>query len=142
MKKNVIISLVLAALAAGGFFVFDYIYYHRQISSTVFDVSDYENHISGFPSSELYKLVPSEIGLVSDEEAAKENAENYWISVYGDEIKSQKPYYCFFDNKAEVWHITTKRAFTHIWEKNRKGGSAAHLIVQSDGKVLASWLDK
>lgn len=139
MKKYIIVFFLFII---GGILIFDYIDYHSQISSAVFDIREYDYYIYNFPSSELYNSVSHEIGLIPNEKIAREKAEIYWISVYGEEIKMQKPYYCFYDTKANTWHITTRKAFRHIWEKNRKGGGTAHMIVQSDGKVLASWRDK
>lgn len=141
MKKYIAIFLLLTA-AVGGILIYDCIYYHRQISLETFDVSKYESVISSFPYSDIFDSVSFELGPIDNADTAKKKAESFWISVFGEDIKGQKPYYCFYDDEAGVWHITTKKAFRHIWEKNRKGGGTAHLIVRSDGKVLASWLSR
>lgn len=146
LKKLVIVFLVLLT-AACGFGIYDYIYYRMQISSMVFDVKKYEHGFisdfptnSDFPDTDIFDLTSFNIGTIDNADTAKEKAEDFWISAYGEkEIKAQKPYYCFYDEKAGVWHITTKKAFKHVWEKHKKGSGAAHLIVQEDGNVLACW---
>ncbi len=144
MRKNPVI-LSLAIIVIGVVccvFIYDSAYYYKQTCSGVFCADDYKTWIDDFEEYVVYDPLPLDIGYISDSKAAKEKAELYWAEHCGEDVKEQKPYYCFWDDDAKVWHITTKKAFKHIWERRRMGGGAAHLIVSSDGKVLAVWRDK
>lgn len=84
-------------------------------------ISDFPSN-SDFPDSEVFKTDSFVLGPIDNADTAKEKAESFWISAYGEkEIKAQRPYYCFYDEKAGVWHITAKKAFKHVWDKHKKG---------------------
>lgn len=142
-KHRVIITIAIAAvITVCGVFIFDCVYYYSQALADDFDLDDYAGMTDEFKEYIAYDPLPTQIGPVADKKAAKQKAEAYWLEHSGEDVKEQKPYYAFFDEDAEAWHITTKKSFSHIWEGRRMGGGAAHLIVRSDGEVLAVWRDK
>lgn len=94
-----------------------------------FDIATYNKYIDKFPSEKI-------LGPISDRKSAKEKAESLFREIYGDSIKSQKPYNVSFDEESQVWLVQGSLP------KNYCGGVAHILIRKSDGKVLAVWHDK
>lgn len=94
-----------------------------------FDIAIYSKYIDEFPSEKI-------LGPISDSKTAKEKAESLFREIYGDSIKSKKPYTVSLDEKNQVWLVEESLP------KNYDGGVPHILIRKSDGKVLAVWHDK
>lgn len=94
-----------------------------------FDITTYSKYIDEFPSEKI-------LGPISDRKTAKEQAESLFLQIYGDSVKSKKPYTVSFDEKSQVWLVEGSLP------KNHDGGVPHILIRKSDGKVLAVWHDK
>lgn len=103
----------------------------RGRSGTVgtFDIAAYGRYIDEFPSEKI-------LGEISDEKSAKESAQTLFCEIYGESVKSQRPFTVAFDEKNQVWLIQGTLS------ENYDGGSPHALIKKSDGKVLAVWHDK
>ena len=93
-----------------------------------FNLSDYQLEIESFPYGE-------NVGIVKDSNDAKNKAEEIWIKLYGESVKKEKPYQVFYDKQNDVWLIKG------IQKAKVKGG-VAHILIETDGKVLAVWHDK
>ena len=94
-----------------------------------FNIKDYQDEIVVFPSDE-------NIGEINDINTLMKKIEKIWIKVYGDEIKKEKPYKVFYDEKNDVWLI-------HGTLPDYVDGGVAYAIVDNKtGKVLAVWHDK
>lgn len=94
-----------------------------------FDIATYSKYIDEFPSEKI-------LGPISDRKTAKEKAESLFREIYGDSVKSKKPYTVSFDEKSQVWLVEGSLP------ENHDGGVPHILIRKSDGKVLAVWHDK
>lgn len=94
-----------------------------------FDIANYSKYINEFPSERI-------LGPTSDRKAAKQKAESLFRELYGDSVKSKKPYTVSFDEKSQVWLVEGSLP------ENYDGGVPHVLIRKSDGKVLAVWHDK
>lgn len=70
--------------------------YRTQIKT--FNAEDYQYYIDNFPSEEI-------LGGVTDSEDIKRKAEELWIELYGENVKSKKPYHVFFDPENEIWMV-------------------------------------
>jgi len=95
-----------------------------------FSYDDYKDeNLIQFPSDKI-------LGAVPDAETAREQAESVWVEVYGEQVKFDKPYQVFYDEKNCVWLVQgTLRSNMH-------GGVANILIDNDTGKVLAVWHGK
>lgn len=63
-----------------------------------FDIAAYNKYIDEFPSEKI-------LGPISDRKSAKEKAESLLREIYGDSMKSKKPYTVSFDEESQVWLI-------------------------------------
>lgn len=128
MKRKIfligVLILVLSFVFVGAMLIFNQ---SNQVG--VFDIEDYNKYIERFPSEKVF-------GPISDAKLAKEKAESLWIEIYGDSIKSKKPYNVAFDEESQVWLVQGSLPINH------HGGVPHILIRKSDGKVLAVWHDK
>jgi hypothetical protein len=95
-----------------------------------YKLEKYEYELVTFPSDKI-------LGPIDTAEIAKENAEEVWNEMYGEEnIKNEKPYRVSFDEKSETWMVNGSLPPLHL-------GGVAYIIMQkSDGKVLAVWHTK
>jgi len=95
-----------------------------------FSYDDYKDeNLIQFPSDKI-------LGAVPDAETAREQAESVWVEVYGEQVKFDKPYQVFYDEKNCVWLVTGTLPDGYA------GGVPYIIIRESDGKVLAVWHDK
>lgn len=100
-------------------------------ASTVdnFSISDYDGYIEQFSSKKT-------LGETNDAKTAKKKAEEVWIELYGEKIKSSKPYKTLYDKTNEVWLVQGSLP------ENTIGGVPYILIQKSDGRILAVWHTK
>ena len=125
-KKILIFAIILIMLFVGGVAMS---ILNQSVKVGTFDIATYSKYIDRFPSEKV-------LGPISDRKSAKENAESLFREIYGDSIKSKKPYTVSFDDKSQVWLVQGSLS------KNHDGGVPHILIRKSDGKVLAVWHDK
>ncbi|MBE6547279.1 MAG: hypothetical protein E7667_00165 [Ruminococcaceae bacterium] len=127
-KKIVVLVLVLVAiiLVCGIIIAVIKINFPKVKS---FQTQDYQYYIENFSSDE-------NVGSISNARGATKKAETVWLKLYGKNIKKEKPYQVFYDEKSDVWLVTGSM------KSNAKGG-VAHIIMEGDtGKVLAVWHEK
>ena len=94
-----------------------------------FSISDYGNYIEQFSSEK-------NVGETNNAKTAKKKAEEVWIELYGEKVKSSKPYRTLYDETNEVWLV---QGSLH---ENMIGGVPHILIRKSDGRILAVWHTK
>lgn len=94
-----------------------------------FDIATYSKYIDEFSSEKI-------LGPVNDRKSATEKAGSLFREIYGDSIKSKKPFTVSFDEKSQVWLVEGNLP------RNYDGGVPHILMQKSDGKVLAIWHDK
>ncbi|MBQ1252589.1 MAG: hypothetical protein IIY02_06705, partial [Firmicutes bacterium] len=94
-----------------------------------FEVSEYQYYIDNFPAQD-------ELGDIIDTEDLLKKVETIWIKIYGEGIKSQKPYQVFYDEKNSIWLV-------HGTLQSDMMGGVANILVDHDtGKALAIWHGK
>ena len=94
-----------------------------------FNVDEYQYYIDNFSSED-------NLGPISEISDLLRKVEAIWINKYGEDIKAEKPYQVFYDEKTNVWLVQgTLRS-------NMVGGVANILVENDTGKVLAIWHGK
>lgn len=126
MKKTLLICCVVFILSLVGVAM---LIFNPSIKVGHFEIATYSRYIDEFPSEKI-------LGEISNERSAKEKAESLFREIYGDSIKTKKPFTVSFDEKSQVWLVQGTLS------KNHDGGVPHILIQKSDGKVLAVWHDK
>ena len=122
-----VLVLVLFALCIGGGVML--LLRDKPTNVEAFDVSEYQYYIDNFPAQD-------ELGDIIDTEDLLKKVETIWIKIYGEEIKSQKPYQVFYDEKNSIWLVHGTLQFDMM-------GGVANILVDNDtGKALAIWHDK
>lgn len=127
MKKNVFLLVLILVIFIGG--VFMVIVQNKTPVVENFKSSDYQYYIDNFSSEE-------NVGSIIDAKDAIKKAEKIWINLYGENIKKEKPFKVFYDEKSETWLVCG------TLHSNMVGGVANILIEDGTGKVLAVWHDK
>ncbi|MBP5780502.1 MAG: hypothetical protein J6X34_04630 [Clostridia bacterium] len=129
-NKKVLIILALVILTAVGATTV-LIAREYSVFSKVrpFDVDDYQEFIDTFPSNEY-------LGKISGKADAVKKAETLFVKIYGKQVKKERPYQIFYDEKAEAWLVQGSLP------SNKKGGVAKIIIENDTGKVLAVWHEK
>lgn len=94
-----------------------------------FKLEDYNTFIGKFSSGKV-------LGATESAQTAKEKAEVFWVEIYGESVKDEKPYEVLFDEENQVWLVGGGLP------KDMDGGVACILIKKSDGKVLGVWHGK
>lgn len=64
-----------------------------------FDVSEYQSYIDWFSGDD--NLEP-----ISDSKELLKKVEAIWVETYGENVKKEKPYQVFYDEKSGVWLVT------------------------------------
>lgn len=96
-----------------------------------FDTLDYEANLDN-----NIPLKYSNTPKVHTTEKAKYFAEEIWTDAYDLETaNNNKPYKVYFDFKANIWLVTGSLP------KGSSGG-VAHLIIKTDGTILAVWQER
>jgi len=125
-KSIVLLALIVVLLIVGVSMV---IIQNNTPNIKSFELNDYQYYIENFSSKE-------NVGKIIDANDVAKKAELIWIKLYGENIKKEKPFKVFYDQKSEVWFVCgTLRS-------NTMGGVANILIQDRTGKVLAVWHDK
>lgn len=127
MKKKTIFSICVIVLLIGGLIFMLIINKASKIDN--FSISDYGSYIEQFSSEK-------KVGETNDAKTAKKKAEEVWIKLYGEEIKSRKPYRTLYDKTNEVWLVQGSLP------ENMIGGVPYILIQKADGRILAVWHTK
>ncbi len=104
-------------------------FFKKEETIGIFRLSDYSDPIERFPSEKI-------LGPINSSQVAKKEAEVVWMEIYGESIKTKKPYEVLFDEANQVWLVQG------TLPKNIDGGVPYMLIQKLDGKVLAIWHDK
>jgi len=125
MKRLIIPLFCLAILLVGSAILFISNYGGKE-KIKEFSLNEYNDYIQRFPSDRKTDTIESA-------KMAKVEAEKIWIEIYGKQVKKEKPYNVFYDDKNEVWLINGSL------RKGWVGGVAYILIRKHDGKVLAVW---
>lgn len=101
-------------------------YYDEDVKS--FDVNDYKDKISANTVSKTFPYIYDSISL-------KSCAYELWDEIYVGIPVSQDTYEAFFDTKSNTWYVRGTLA---------QGTSVGvpHMIVRTDGVVLAAWTVK
>lgn len=126
-KKILLICVIVLVLLFAVVVAMMFFSQSRKVGN--FDIATYNKYIDEFPSEKI-------LGPISDGKLAKEKGESLLREIYGDSIKSKKPYTVSFDSESQVWLVEGSLP------KNHDGGVPHILIRKSDGKVLAVWHDK
>ena len=95
----------------------------------VFNADDYKNYIKEFSSDKA-------VTDPRDEKTTFDEIEMIWVGIYGDCVKSEKPYRMFYDEKNDM------RLICGTLPENRLGGTAHAIVDDKTGKVLAIWHEK
>ena len=104
MKKHLITGTIIIAVLIGGI--------------TLFSV---------FASNKGY--VPND-GFIPNEETAIKIAEVIWIPIYGEDVKTKKPFIAEYNAKENCWEVRG------TLPTNMRGGVPEIKIDKSDGKIL------
>lgn len=137
-KKTVLFAAVALVAAIIGISIYKY---SKTLEVKSFNVSDFEEYIESYNEyKEHYEgEYPEYLSQISDAETLRAAAEDLWLDIFGKEmIKDEKPYMVFYDDANDVWYIRGYHEKPSLFLK----GGVSHLIMQSDGKVLALWHDK
>ncbi len=109
----------------------------RETETTgAFHLEYYNNEIDYYTNNFPKEGVPETLGFIDSPETAKEKAEAVWIGIYGEDIKSKKPYKVSFDGKNQVWLVQGSLPTYML------GGVPNILIQKADGRILAIWHGK
>ena len=128
MKRLIIPLFCLAILLVGSTILFISNYGDKE-KIKEFSLNEYNDYIQRFPSDRKTDTIESA-------KMAKVEAEKIWIEIYGKQVKNEKPYNVFYDDKNGVWLING--SLPKGWD----GGVAYILIRKHDGRVLAVWHGK
>jgi len=128
MKRVIIPLFCLAILLVGSAILF-ISNYGGEEKIKEFSLNEYNDYIQRFPSDRKTDTIESA-------KMAKVEAEKIWIEIYGKQVKNEKPYNVFYDDKNGVWLINGSL------RKGWVGGVAYILIRKHDGRVLAVWHGK
>lgn len=128
MKKVFILLLLVIFTGVGTFIIIRN--NHHDVKG--FELNDYQYYLDNFSSKE-------NVGSIIDTKDAMKKAEAVWISLYGIEVKKEKPYQVFYDEYNDIWLV--QGSFKSLFG-NSKGGVANILIENKDGQVLAVWHEK
>ena len=121
-------DIVLAIIIVGIILV---VIQNRRIEIKSFDASEYSHITDMFPSEDYF-------GPIVDVKSLLEDVEHLWIREFGDEVKQEKPYKVFYDDRSGVWLVQG----TLPTSQNSDGGVANILVDNATGKVLAVWHEK
>lgn len=128
MNKKILLVAIIIILIGGvllGFFLYNK---NSNMDIGEFKLSDYQSFLDKFPSDK--SVIEIENAVV-----AREQAEKIWIGIYGNNIKDRKPYSVLFDETNGVWLI--QGSLPKNWD-----GGVPHILIKTDGKILAVWHDK
>lgn len=136
MNKRLIVDLSILFLIIG-FVLFFVLKKEKQEPDVgtpsivgTFQYDDYKDrNLIDFPSARF-------LGPIPNAETAMAQAETIWTEIYGEQVKSKKPYQVFYDEEADVWLVTG------TLPDGFNGGVPYIMIRKSDGEVLAIWHDK
>ena len=101
----------------------------EKITIGVFSLTEYQNYIEKFPSSQT-------VEPVGTAEEAVAVAQEIWGNAYGKDILFLKSYKVFFDAENKVWLVMEDLPMY------MSGGVPYILIEKETGKILAVWHDK
>lgn len=99
-----------------------------------FDLSSekyYLSAIEDFPSQK-------KVGKILSAEDAKSKAESEWIALFGEKVKSKKPYQVLYDSNQDIWLVKGSLPQSEY----ACGGIPYILFSGFDGKILAVWHDQ
>ncbi len=129
MKKNIFLIFILIIVLVELINLILYVnvfLIKKDILDGYFDINDYEEKLD----IDIIDYLVPKVHCVKD---AKTIANQIWNDVYGEEIgKQNKPYKVYYDFKNNVWLVTGSL------KKNNVGG-VAHIIVKTNGTIMAIW---
>lgn len=126
MKKTIVFFILLLLVIV---LILVFIKYNNSLKIEEFHLSEYIKYMQDSPSDII-------LGEISSSKIARLKAEEVWMEIYGEKVKSKKPYKVSFDSENQVWLVKGRLP------KNMLGGVPYILIRKSDGKVLAVWHDR
>lgn len=131
MKIKSIVILILCLLIGGIITIIALNCKNENIQNNSiqeFNLSDYQRIIAEFHTDKI-------VQEVQNEKEAIETAEKIWIEIYGKDIISKKPFTVLFDKTNSVWLISGSLPPDTF-------GGVPHILISTNGEVLAIWHDK
>ena len=129
MRKNLLLTVIVVAILIVSSKVICKLFVENEREISDFSIDNFNYYIKKFPSDKV-------LGEVNSYEDAESKAEEVWIEIYGESVKTNRPYIISFDNINQIWLVSGSLS------DNQFGGVPHILIQKSDGKVLAVWHDK
>lgn len=126
MKKMIcLLTLVCAMIAMLGSVLLVY----SSVRVRPFSVDAYKEYIELFPWAHTTAPIESA-------RDARISAKQIWQDTYADVCnESHQPYVVSFDPIAEVWMVEGTMLFLHE-------GGVPHVLIRSNGEVIALWHDR
>lgn len=130
--KKILLLICSCVLLIGGIVVTCTIIQKNKVDS--FNLSDYKKYINSYYYNN--NVIKFRLDPITSSENLKMQAEAIWIKSLGEEIvQNRKPFAVFYDSENDAWLVEGTLPPNYM-------GGGPHLIVLSDGEVLAAWIDK